>query len=157
MQTLEAFAHVRRSGGKVDSRGRPDAEHHQHCSSAATSCRSVPASNPGFTSIRRPSETSTASSPPHSRGPAISTATHRWGRCPALSAFGNALCNVPASSWPRLSESRTPRGSARSLRNRPPVDLLPPGLDAAAAVVLIPYSSPSHSSIRSGDFIGALL
>src|ERR1035437_4070950 len=78
-------------------------------------------------------------------------------RCPPLSAFDSALRSEPASSWPRLAENRTPHGSARSLRTLPPADLLPSGFDAAGAAVLIPYSSPSHSSIRTVQFIGALL
>lgn len=55
----------------------------------------------------------------------------------ALSAFGSALCNVPASSGPLLSASRTPRGSGRSLRNLPPAELLSPSFDAAGVVVLV--------------------
>src|SRR5450759_4809110 len=78
-------------------------------------------------------------------------------RCPPLSAFDIALHSEPASSWALLSESRTPHGSARSLRTLQPDDLLPSGFDAADAVVLIPRRSPSHFSIRTAQFIGALL
>src|SRR5277367_6951473 len=84
-QTVESFkslAHVRRSGGKIDARGRPDAEHDQ-ASSTAMSCRNVPASNPGFTSTRSPPDRSTVSSPPP-RGWATSTATSLWGLCGSL-------------------------------------------------------------------------
>src|SRR5580704_18383600 len=80
-QTVESFkslAHIRRSGGKIDARGRPHAEHDQ-ASSTAMSCRNVPASNPGFTSTRSPLDRSTVSSPPQQRGWATSTATKPLG------------------------------------------------------------------------------
>src|SRR5580700_11731117 len=78
VESFESLAHVRRSGGKIDARGRPDAEHDQ-ASSTAMSCRNVPASNPRFTSTRRPLDRSTVTSPPPQRGGATSTATNLWG------------------------------------------------------------------------------
>src|SRR5665647_988149 len=77
-------------------------------------------------------------------------------RCPPLSAFDSARRSEPASSWPRLSGGRTPRGPGRSLRTRPPVDLLPSGFDSADEVALILCRSPSYSSIRTAQFVGAL-
>src|SRR5580698_545341 len=80
VESFESLTHVRRSGGKIDARGRPDAEHDQ-ASSAVMSWRNVPASNPGFTSTRSPLDRSTVSSPPSQRGWATSTATNLCGLC----------------------------------------------------------------------------
>src|ERR1700722_578549 len=87
-ESFKSLAHVRRSGGKINARGRPDAEHDQ-ASSTAMSCRNVPASNPGFTSTRSPLDRSTVSSPPpQQRGWTTSTATNLWDLCGSLpSAF----------------------------------------------------------------------
>src|ERR1019366_6012301 len=53
VQAFKTLAHVRRSGGKIDSRCGTNTEHDQACSSTATSCLNVPPSKPRFTSIRR--------------------------------------------------------------------------------------------------------
>ena len=100
-RVLQIPSHVRRSGGKIDARGWPDAEHDQ-ASSTAMSCRNVLASNPGFTSTRSPPDRSTVISPPP-RGRAT---FHQSGqtsgvcvvRCSGPSAFDSESDSDPASS-----------------------------------------------------------
>src|SRR6202142_1940571 len=87
IESVEVLAQVRRSSRKIDPRRRSDSEHDQTCSSTAISCRSVLASNPRFTSIRRPLERTTANSPPFPLCPATSAVTHRGGWVPSIFCF----------------------------------------------------------------------
>src|SRR3984957_8975025 len=83
-ESFKSLAHIRRSGGERNARGRPDAED-DRASPTGISSRIVPASNPGFTSTRSPLDRSTVSlPPPQHQGWATSTATNLWDLCGSL-------------------------------------------------------------------------
>ena len=59
IEAIEAEPHVRRAGGHENARGRAQTEHRYTSPSATIKRRSVTASNPAHTPIRRPPDSST--------------------------------------------------------------------------------------------------
>src|ERR1035441_2321734 len=116
VQALEALAHVRGSGGQIDSRCPSPAEHAQTPSSTRTNCSSAPGSNPRPTSIRRPPRSTTAN--------ALPVAAIAAGARPDTSTASNPLLPVGACRSRRLRYrprvlNPTPRSRQNSIRLNP--------------------------------------